>query len=219
MKKFLFVLWVLTLFPAFIFTGCEKEEPLLDYVTELRENVYEGELDGYHLKACYGFKRSKTESGAENKKYALTFTLTGNVTSAVEYSLCFNYDGVKYEDVFKYDISGERLYAEFFIVTFTAKEFDAVLNFSSEKREIKLSSTLPENTKTYKEILSALKEKQTAFIDGLYEDGVFRAEIILRVTVKNDKAYYYVGIVKDGYLKAFLMDGETGEVLAIREIR
>ena len=219
MKRFLFVFWVLTLFPAFIFTGCEKEEPLLDYVTELRENIYEGELDGYHLKACYGFKKTKSGNGAENKKYALTFTLTGDVSVAVEYSLLFNYGGVKYEDVFKYDISGERLYAEFFIENLTAKEFNAVLGYSSEKREINMCSTLPDNTKNYKEILTSLKEKQTAFIDGLYEDGVFRAEIILRVTVKNDKAYYYVGIVKDGYLKAFLMDGATAEVLAIREIR
>ena len=220
MKKIV-VFIALVSFCAVFFYGCKKEEPLLPFLSELRENIYEGEDNGLKIKAAYGFNEypKSFDGKPEKKRYVLSFTLIGAETSAVEYSVGFNYGGTEYKGAFKYDPAENRLAADFFLDGFSAKSFPVTLSFSSERREITLNSIVPEGTANYVEILSALRENQTAFIESLYVDGVFSAEIILRVIVKNEKAYYYVGIARENYLKAFLMDGKTKEVLAIREIR
>ena len=220
MKKVI-VFFALILFGvAVLFYGCKKEEPLLPYLSELRENIFEGEDGGLKIKAAYGFNEypKNFDGKTEKKRYVLSFTLFGAETSAVEYSVGFNYGGTEYKSAFKYDPAEERLAADFFLDGFSAKSFPVTLSFASERREITLNSIIPEGTANYVEILTALRENQTAFIENLYVDGNFSAEIILRVIVKNGKAYYYVGIARENYLKAFLMDGKTKEVLAIREI-
>ena len=83
-----------------------------------------------------------------------------------------------------------------------------------------MKSILPENTLTVSQALQSLSEKQNQLI-GNYtdENGTFNGEIHARILVKNDHPYWYVGLVnKDKNLKALLIDGINGEVLAIREI-
>ena len=212
MKKFAFLFLTFT-FPLSLFCGCKKNDVLLPYVIELRENIFLGETEDYTLKAYYGFKLTN-----ENKRYALTLFLADGDAPSVEYTISFDYDGKTYADTLRFDPVIERLAATFYLEG-VAEDFTATLSFSSERVEVPMHSTLPDETIHYKRALELLYEKQTAFIDGFFENGTFTAEIVLRVVVKDDKAYYYVGIEKDETLKAFLMDGKTGEVLAIREIR
>lgn len=220
MRKITLILALIIFGAAALFNGCKKEEPLLPFLSELRENIYEGETDGFKIKASYGFNETpkNLDGKPAKKRYVLSFTLSGAETSAVEYSISFDFGGTEYSGAFKYEPTEDRLAANFYIDDFSAKSFPVTLSFSSERREATLNSIVPDGTANYVEILSALREKQTAFIEDLYENGEFTAEIILRVIVKNEKAYYYVGIAKENYLKAFLMDGKTKEILAIREI-
>ena len=53
----------------------------------------------------------------------------------------------------------------------------------------------------------------------LDQDGNFNAELYMRVIVKDQLPYWYVGFASGNeQLKALLVDGINGEVLAIREI-
>ena len=50
------------------------------------------------------------------------------------------------------------------------------------------------------------------------EKGNFNAEIALRVLVKDNHPYWYVGLSNTSGTKALLLDGFSGEVLAVKDI-
>ena len=65
-------------------------------------------------------------------------------------------------------------------------------------------------------VLNAFADKLTGFD---LVNGAFGAEITLRVFVNNEKPYWYVGLVRGEHkVVALLIDGVTGDVLAIREL-
>ena len=50
------------------------------------------------------------------------------------------------------------------------------------------------------------------------EEGAICAEIRIKITVKDEKPYYFFGILDGKSRKAFLADGKTGDVLAVRNV-
>ena len=221
MKKLILILLSLSLTSVFLFSGCKKEDPLLPYVSELRENIYEGNADGFFIKANYGFSEYPliSDGNVGAKRYALTFLLSGDINTEIEDRLSFSFGGNDYFGTFAFDPVKESRVLSFYIENFYPKTFVVSFGYSDKTTEVELKSIVPDGVADYKEILSSLYEKQTAFIDGLKENGKFSAEISLRILVRDGKAYYYVGVTKQNYLKAFLMDAKTKELLAIREIR
>ena len=81
-----------------------------------------------------------------------------------------------------------------------------------------MNSILPTNCLSINEVLSSLEKSQADFINYYKVDLKFNAEIYARVMVKNQKPYWYIAFGNKESLKAFLVDGISGEVLAIRQI-
>ena len=83
-----------------------------------------------------------------------------------------------------------------------------------------MKSVVPTNTISYEKALDNLYNNQSHLINAYTDkDGNFNAEIYMRVVVKNDKSFWYIGIANgNNNLKALLIDAVTGEVKAIREI-
>ena len=103
---------------------------------------------------------------------------------------------------------------------FSEKEFTVTVFGNGKSEAVTLTSILPKNTISYQKALDCLYDEQKELIE-FYQDknGSFNAEINVRILVKNDKPYYYVGIASGNEkLKALLIDGISGKVLAIREI-
>ena len=212
---------MLASFPVLTILGCKKEEPLLYYISELRQDIFEGKSDDFLLKAHYGFKEEVhlLDNKRENTKYMLTIILDQiPISYYTEYTLNFNYHDIQYTGVFKFNPNSEKLSVNFNINNFTEKEFKVTLSYAGNNKEIPLTSIVPKDTVPYTEILSVLREKQSTLIESLTKDGEFSAEIILRIIVKDEKAYYYVGFYKDNRLKAFLIDGKNKEILTMRDI-
>ena len=103
---------------------------------------------------------------------------------------------------------------------FTEKEFSVNVISSGKTETVKLKSILPDDTLTSSAALKSLTENQAELIDNFTDpDGNLKAELYMRVLVKDQKPFWYVGIASgNDQLKALLVDGVTGEVLAIREI-
>ena len=58
-----------------------------------------------------------------------------------------------------------------------------------------------------------------ALVESFMQNGVFCGEISMKVTVRSEKAYWYIGLTDAaGRTHAFLMDGASGEVLAAKDI-
>lgn len=217
MKKTVFAL-IFILFIPFI-CACEKENGLIDYVSEIRSDILCGSGENYAVKA-YAVKSEfpKEEDGAAgNLVPHIIFYLDGGNTESL-YSLTFNIGEKNYSTDFKTDPATGKLVAEAEAET-EIKTLTVCVLCAGNTETIVLSSVVPENAKKAEEILSAVYENNRELFDSYRNsEGKFCAEICLRITVKNEHPYYFFGIYDGKERKVFLADGYSAEVLAVRNI-
>ncbi len=222
-KKFcLGFLVLITTFGAVFFTACKKDEGLSKYVSELRQDIFEGSGTTLKLKAVYGYKESPylADGKIGTHAWTLTFTILGTEQDDVTYTLFFNHGGKEYKTTFKKNEASGLSTAVLPVESFNDKHFEVTVAYSSEQEKITLASIVPEGTLSYSKALATLEQKQPSLIKSYKsENGTFTAEIFLRVVVKDGNAYWYIGLAnEDGGLKALLIDGKSGELLAVREV-
>jgi hypothetical protein len=136
------------------------------------------------------------------------------------YSLTLIYGGQTYSSDFKFNPITHSLVAVVDVDDFSLKEFTVSIVCSSQIEQVTLKSMLPNGTISPHVALQHLKKGQSALLQSLTDvDGRLLAELYLRVLVKEEKPYWYVGIARGSEnLKALLIDGLNGEILAVREI-
>ncbi len=222
-KKICLYFTLLTaLLGAALLSSCKKEDSLNQYVSELRQDIFEGSGNALSLKAIYGYKESpylaNGKIGAHT--WTLTFTILGTEQDDVTYTLFFNHGGKEYKTTFKKNEGSGLSTAVLPVENFNVKQFEATVAYSSTQEKITLKSIVPEGTLSYSNALATLQQKQPSLINSYKkQDGGFSAEIYLRVVVKDGNAYWYIGLAsEDGGLKALLIDGKSGELLAVREV-
>ena len=221
MKKFI-TLFLAILCAVTLFCGCKGGNPLEKHVSELRSDVFYGQSENYTVKAGYGFKETpyNNDGTARSRQNLLTFRLLNKETDDVSYSLTTTINETQYKTVFKLNPVSHALTATIEIDGFNLKEFSVTINSGANTETITLLSQLPENTINYLTALNHLEKEQSELIKSYCDvDGNFNAEIYARILVKDGKPYWYIGIASGNEnLKALLIDGVSGEILAIREI-
>lgn len=221
MKKFCLILSFLFCF-LLTLSGCEKPMTLESNVSELRSDLFMGESSSYTVKAGYGFKEEPfiNDGTVGSTVSTLTFRLLNKETDVATYTVYLDYNGEKYTADFKLNPIKNSLTASVEIADFNQKEFIVTIRSSSNSEQVILKSVLPNGTLTYKDALLHLQKEQQSLVSHyIDQDGNFNAELYMRVIVKDQLPYWYVGFASGNeQLKALLVDGINGEVLAIREI-
>lgn len=221
MKKLRFCFCFIIVF-TMLFCACKTPNPLHSLVSELRSDVYSGSGETISLTACYGFNETplKSDGKVGERVYALQFKLKDKSIDLVSYSLSFDFNNQTYKSDFKQNPITHTLTAVIEVNGFNKKEFEVSVNYGSINEVITLTSKVPENTLTYSQALDCLYSEQRALIDSYQNtNGDLELEICARVIVKNERPYWYIGLRgSNGALKALLIDGFTGDTLAIREI-
>ncbi len=225
MKKFLLFLFPLLLcftVTLNLFACGSQVDPLYQRVSELKNQVYYGESQNYKIKACYGFKENPyiNDGKVGEKVYNLTFKLLDKETDSITYTLTFNYGGKEFKQDFKPSKITGTLTVDLPIDNFNLSSFEITITSGSNVEKVQLNSIVPKNTISHTKALDYLRKDQAKLIESLtLSDGSLQFEIYARIIVKNDKPYWYVGLgLGEGKLKALLIDGISGEVLAVREI-
>lgn len=217
-KSYLFLFIICLTCTLTIFSGCNKQSFLLDYVSEVRQDIFEGNNPDYNLKAYYGYKETPyaNDGNIGEKNYSLTFLLKDIEESQISYSITIiELDNCTLQ--LKRQSNG-TLFAQIESDNFDLKTFSIRLNYASEFIDITMNSVVPTNCLTIGEVLTSLEKSQSDFINYYKVDLKFNAEIYARVIVKNQKPYWYIAFGNKESLKAFLVDGFSGEVLAIRQV-
>lgn len=220
---FFSVILILTilLFPLSL-GGCEKNDLLSSSVSELRRDIFYGESQNYSVKASYGFREKPyvNDGKVGALENALVFKLLNKETDEATYTVVLELDGKTYSADFSRNPMLDSVTATLIVDEFSLKTFTVTVKSAAESEKVTLTSLLPENTIGYEDALSALESEQSELIKSYTDaDGNFTAEIYMRVIVKDEKPYYYVGFASgNDKLKALLVDGVTGKTLAIREI-
>ena len=192
--------------------GCNKSLNLDDFVTEARTDIFYGENADIKLSCAYGYELNG------EKEYFLTFKLGVDPTTEATYSIELTLDKT-YTEKFTFNPVSHTLTAKV-KTKLIENKFTATVICGSSKTEIDLVSIVPEKTLSIPDALSKLSSTQPSLIDSyLNEYGDFDAKICIRISVKNDKPYYYIAFTRpSNEVKAFLLDGFTAEVLAVRDI-
>ena len=215
MRKFInLAFFVAISFICASLVACNNSTDYSKYLSSLRQNVYRGENQDFIINAEYGFSKINDE-----KVYSLTFSLEKYPVKEALYSLVFIYDEIDYSNDFAINsVSGVHS-LNIPIKNFNENSFELKIKHGSTLHDITMLSLLPENTLNYKVALEKLWEFQPELMQGCFNDnGEFVATLSQRIVVKNNKPYYYIGIEKNGKLKAFLLDGFTATPLAEREV-
>lgn len=218
MKKI--IAFVFALCSLLFLYSCEKDQGLLPYLSEVRTDILTGESENYSVKACVIKTESPLTDDGKTEKLIpfLRFFLKAEDLNAV-YKIDFIIGENAYSRDFSLDPASGEFTASVETDELTQKTLDVRISCAGNVESINLTSIVPENALTHTAVLDAVllnnPELFNAYRD---EEGNFLAEIRLKITVKDDKPYYFFGIVDGKSRKAFLADGITGEVLAIRNV-
>ena len=220
MKKL--VVFILCVCSAFLMASCNSEFNYSAYVSELRQTIYEGESqtflvslyaeqredpfidDGYvgEIKNVVIVKVEFKQGSANDVKALITY---GNETHNA--SLTYNPVSGKSSAIIKVENLPETAGVN---VEITSGEIC---------ENVTLSSVVFDKTVDYKEAIKSAVNNDKATLDKLFEEGNVTAEIHVRLIRSEDKNYYYIGFVEQsGKTHAYLIDGETANVLAKKTI-
>ena len=220
MKKIFLCLSIFLCF-ILVLSGCKNESTLSPFVSELRSNCYQSQNSDFDISAGYGFiEVNKNFDGKKGQvAHVLSFRLNQIQNDMITYNVSLTFNGKDYKSTFKLNPVSHNLTALLPIENFNLNEFDITLSYGSNTNVIKMKSTLPKNTISYTKALSCLQKSQAQLLKTYYDsNGNFNAEISLRVLVKDNHPYWYVGLSNDNGTKALLLDGLTGKVLAVKDI-
>lgn len=213
---------ILALWAICVLSGCKKDAGLTPHVSQLRSRLYSAECDDITVQAAYGFREQPfiNDGKVGNIVHSLTFRITDAPSDAAERIIIIKHNNVEYKATFKLNALSNSLTASINIEEFDKRTFDGVIIQGSSARTVTFESIVPNNTMDYSRALSYFEKNQPALKQSFTDaEGNFCAEIYARIIVKDGKGYWYLGFADGGdRLKALLIDGENGEVLAVRDV-
>jgi hypothetical protein len=200
-----------------LLVGCKSKIDYTPYISELRSNILLATSEEFSLKIyavkkeipyrADGIPREKTtrleaylHAPAGNESCDLSFTIDGR-----EFQGEMSFDNVKAEYFFActLDISD-------------AKQIPCTIQYGNQTIELTAYSIRTENTLTAINILSILEIEEQALFSSMTDKYGFSGEIYIRL-IYEDSPYYYVGIIeRSGVSHAFLINAQSGKILAKR---
>ncbi len=215
LKRLLFLLLAL---PLLFFVGCKEQVNYFDYVSELRSNIFLAKTEEYSLKIFAVRKETPyvadgiPQSGSsrievyflppEGDRITNITLRIGKETVGGEMS----YDNVKCEYYYSRTMDVSAL-----------SFIDCTIEYGEKKIELRANSVVTEHTLSPEIALQKLQETQPELFASLTDEYGFAGEIYLRLLFE-DSPYYYIGVIdRDGKVTAFLMNAESGKILAKRE--
>ena len=211
------LLLLLSLLLLAVFAGCKKEFDYTPYISELRSNVLLAKTENFTLRTYAVYKENPylpdgipREGNTRVERY-LTAP-DGKET----YHIYFTFDGREFGGEMSYD-SVKAEY--FFSCTLDISKVETLpcrLKYGDNEITLDARSIRQENTLTAKEILTALQTAEGELFSSLTDKYGFAGEIYVRL-IYEENPYYYVGVIdRNGKVNAFLLNAQTGKVLAKR---
>ena len=91
------------------------------------------------------------------------------------------------------------------------------IKYGETELELNAVSVRNENTLPYATVLKNLQTEEAELFSSLTDKYGFAGEIYIRL-IYEDSPYYYIGIIdREGNINAFLVNAETGKILAKRQ--
>lgn len=214
----LLICLLLSFFCLPFFSSCKTEIDYFDYVSELRSNIFLAKTEEFDLKIYATKKESPyAADGVPRECFsrleAYLVAPEGDKTVCLEMVIEENTQGGE----MSYDnIKSEYYYACPLDVS-SLSAISCVITYGERKIELIASSILTDKTLSPQSALEKIKTENSELLSSMTDKYGFAGEIYMRLLYE-DAPYYYVGVInRNGGCHAFLMNGETGKILAHRQ--
>lgn len=209
----------LSLFCAFV-CSCKKTEEVdyYAYVSELRSNILLAKDDNFSLRVYavekeypYAMDGVKHETTNRMELYLIAPSFEKQCTIA------FEVDGKSYGGELSFDSVKAQYYYSCSLDISSLEQLSCKISFGKNEKVLVAKTVKSPSTLTPRNILQSVKEKESELFSSLTDEYGFAGEIYLRL-IFEEKPYYYLGVIdKKGNITAFLINAESGNILAKRQ--
>lgn len=201
---------------AALLPSCAQKLDYYDSVSELRSNIYLYEEDGLSCKIYVSQKESPYNSDG----------IKGEMNSLIEISLTLDRTPNAAEITVN-GVGGEMSYlsvSKSFTLSFSGEDFgtdnvSVCLTADGEEKQFEAQSVLYDGVIDARTALQCVTEYAGTLFENLTVNKQFKAEIYVRL-LYDAGCFYYVGVCdRNGNTNAYLVDGETGRIIAERTVQ
>ena len=217
-RFFRIILLSLTALLSLFFIACNKKVDYFSYVSELRSNILCAQTDEYFL-SVYAVEKEYPYSldGVKRETSMRTEIRLLAPSGDKTYEISFQHNGSTYGGEMSYDNVRAEYYYSCSLDVSSATEIDCMLICEDKQVSLCAKTVKTENTLSPQNVLAKLQETESELFSSLTDKYGFAGEIYIRLLYE-DFPYYYIGVIdRNGYTSAFLMNGETGKILARRQ--
>ena len=213
----MFLLLVALLFLT-LGVACKDSVDYFDYVSELRNNLFIGNLDGFSIRVYSVTKETPYLSdGIPQETSTRTEIYLSAPEGNEECTITFPFQGETYGGDMSYDnVRGEYYYSCTLDVA-SASELNCTITYGKSEIDIPVKSVLTADTLPPKNVLKIIETENAELFQNLTDKYGFSGEIYIRL-IYEDAPYYYVGVIeRTNTTHAFLINAKTGKILARRD--
>lgn len=212
------IVTLLFLFSLPLLFSCKTPINYFNSVSELRSNVLLAKSENLSLRIYAVTKESPySADGVPRETFsrmeAYLIAPEGNKTT----QLTFQIDEHSYNGEMSYDMVKGEYYYSCPVDVSSLKSLLCLIKYGAEEKELTATSVLTENTLTPQNALTKVQSENQELFLSLTDKYGFSGEICIRL-IYEGSPYYYIGITdRNGNCTAFLMNAETGNILAKRQ--
>ena len=223
-RRFLRPKILLRLFLAFAallcvlsFVGCKKQVRYENYVSELRSNIFLAETETLSLRVYSVSKESPyAADGVPQERFDRTEVYLVAPEGDEVCTISFMVNSKEYGGEMSFDNVRAEYYFYCTLDTAALSEIVCKITYGGVENELTATSVRTESTLSPSTVLQGLIDAEKPLFDSLTDKYGFAGEIYIRL-IFEESPYYYVGIIdRSGNITAFLINGETGKILAKR---
>ena len=203
---------------GFFLTACKKQVDYFQYVSELRSNIFLAQTESFSLR-IYSVTK-ETPYVADGVPKELSTRTEVYLTAPSGDKTCeifFQANGKEYGGEMSYDNVKAEYYYSCSLNTSSLSQITCKIIYEESEMQVNASSVLNANTLSAKDVLNVLQTKESELFTAMTDKYGFAGEIYLRL-IYEDAPYYYVGLIeRNGRINAFLINAQTGKILAKRQ--
>lgn len=218
MKKFILLPLVLVL--ALSASGCKKQYPLEDKISQLRSDVLYGEVDQFEL-YCYVEKREdpyEENGNPGNVKPLLLFKITPkndvNLENALITAECV-YSENRYSGTFEYKPLTVSRYCKISPIALPSDLKSVKISVDGKSYSLGLKSLKKADSVSHLTAIEAVKKSDENSLAEFFTNDDY-GEIYARILSIDGEDYWYLGFISDQSKTEYLLDAKTCEILSVR---
>ncbi len=214
MKKIIIIFLTII---ALLTASCSKNDEIEKRVSQLRYDVLYSFSENYEI---YAYKELtelplKSDGKIGEQKNVLTFKIVFKKEMSLKSSpiIQFSLNGITYRKEFEYRPLSNYVSCNLILPTMPENKLEATIDFDSKKNSHTLLTTKNKKTLSKTDVLSFLENTDDADARKIL-DGEKEYEIRIRLIYSDGFNCYFLGLFSEDSSVNFLLDGETGELLA-----